>query len=147
MKTVAAIVLLMVFAVIAFAQAAWWQIPDSSVRMAQGSGEKTRSAEAEQISVKVGENDTMTTLIDLSVVLQLAAAGISLGAAVYLARFKYTFIEELKKLFMLKPEQAEDLPLTRRENHQQEQWAAREHSRFDEEFSKVWDAVSKKADK
>ena len=81
-------------------------------------------------------------LVNLSGVLQLAAAGISLGAALYLARFKYTFIEELKKLFILKPEEKEDMPFTRRENSQQEQWAVREHGRFDEEFTKVWNAIA-----
>lgn len=87
------------------------------------------------------------SLLNISSVLQLAAAAISLGAALYLARFKYTFIEELKKLFLLKPEQPEDLPLTRRENAQQEQWAIREHARLDAEIGKVWAAVDRKIDK
>ena len=89
----------------------------------------------------------MDKVVNLSGALQLAAAAISLGAALYLARFKYTFIEELKKIFIMKPEQPEDMPLTRRENHQQEQWAIREHDRFDEEFTKVWKEMKGKADK
>jgi len=153
MRVLAATVVILVLllsAVVAFSQAAWWQTPDASARMArQDPDEKTRSAAARQIAVQVADQEagTVKTLIDLSVVLQLAAAGISMGAAVYLARFKYTFIEELKKIFIMKPEEPEDMPLTRRQNNQQEQWAIREHSRFDDEFEKVWDAVSKKADK
>ncbi len=86
----------------------------------------------------------MEHLLDFSVALQLAAAAISLGAAVYLARFKYQFLEELKHHFIAKPSEPEDMPFTRRENDQQEQWAAREHNRFDAEFSKLWTELRKR---
>jgi hypothetical protein len=80
----------------------------------------------------------LENLLDLAGALQLAAAGISLGAALYLARFKYTFIEELKKLFILKPEDREDMPVTRRENRMQEDWAKQEHSRLEQEIAEAW---------
>lgn len=82
-------------------------------------------------------------LLNLSSAIQLAAAAISLGAALYLARFKYTFIEELKKLFIQRPSEADDMPYTRRENKIQEDFANREHARFDSEFEKVWDAIGR----
>lgn len=85
----------------------------------------------------------MESIVNLSGVLQLAAAAISLGAALYLARFKYTFIEELKKQFLLKPEDVKDMPVTRRENEIHEEYAKREHARFDAESTKLWAAINK----
>jgi hypothetical protein len=83
------------------------------------------------------------TILNLSSAIQLAAAGISLGAALYLARFKYTFIEELKELFLAKPERDDELPVTRRENAILEAHSSKEHQRFDNEFEKVWSELSK----
>lgn len=79
----------------------------------------------------------MDNLPDLAGALQLAAAAISLGAAVYLARFKYTFIEELKKIFILKPELPEDYPMTRRENRVLEDHAKQEHRAIWEEIRRL----------
>lgn len=81
-------------------------------------------------------------LLNFSSILQLSAAAITFGAAIYLARFRYNLIEDMKKLFILKPEQPEDWPMSRRENKILEEHAAREHARLDLEFTKVWDAIS-----
>lgn len=82
-------------------------------------------------------------LPNLSGALQLAAAAISLSAAIYLARFKYTFIEELKKLFIQRPEHVDDWPVSRRENRILEDHAAREHTRLDGEIEKIWEEISR----
>lgn len=76
-------------------------------------------------------------------VLQIISAVIMFGAAVYLARFRYQLIEDMKKVFLTKPEDRDDFPVTRRENAIMEQHADREHARFDSEFAKVWAELSR----
>ncbi len=66
------------------------------------------------------------TLSNFAIAVQLAGAVIGMVAAVYLARFRYTFIEDLKKLFMPIPVREEDWPITRRDSKFIEENAGRE---------------------
>ena len=68
--------------------------------------------------------------MNITSAIQLAAAAITLGAAFYLARFEYRLIEKLDLRFTSK-----------KENELREDFAMREHVRFDNEFGKVWRAI------
>lgn len=83
-----------------------------------------------------------TKIVDISNGIQIASAIVTLWAAVYLARFKYTFIEELKKIFLSKPQRDDDFPVTQREVDMLIENNIKEHRRFDDEFSKLWAAIS-----
>ncbi len=57
----------------------------------------------------------MDTLVKIAAVCQIVAAVAITIAAVYMARFKFTLIEDLKELFYSLPSEKEDYPFTRRQ--------------------------------
>lgn len=86
--------------------------------------------------------DIVRTLL-ITAIVNLVGAGLTVWAAIYLARFKWTLMGELDQRFLRRPELPEDLPMTRREALQIQGENDKAHIRFDKEFDQLWSRINR----